>query len=195
MSEITWNPKQQEAIEKKNTGIVVSAAAGSGKTTVMIERLSRLLLDENNKIPAQNLLAVTFTTKAAASMREKLNKAIDNELNKCFSSEQFRLSDKSKWLLEQKNNLQFAKVSTINSFCLEFVKDNISYFEFQSGLRILDEATEYMIYKRSYEAALEELCTNDTKAYRELTNSFGSLEFTARQLYTFIRTIPFRTDK
>ena len=192
MSEINWNPKQQEAIEKKNTGIVVSAAAGSGKTTVMIERLSRLLLDENNKIPAQNLLAVTFTTKAAASMREKLNKAIDNELNKCFSSEQFRLSDKSKWLLEQKNNLQFAKVSTINSFCLEFVKDNISYFEFQSGLRILDEATEYMIYKRSYEAALEELCTNDTKAYRELTNSFGSLEFIARQLYTFIRTIPFR---
>ena len=50
MSEINWNPKQQEAIEKKNTGIVVSAAAGSGKTTVMIERLSRLLLDENNKI-------------------------------------------------------------------------------------------------------------------------------------------------
>ncbi|MBQ8120710.1 MAG: UvrD-helicase domain-containing protein, partial [Ruminococcus sp.] len=123
MSEINWNKKQLEAIEKDGTGIVVSAAAGSGKTTVMIERLSRLLLDENNKIPAQNLLAVTFTTKAAASMRVKLNSAVDKEINKCFSSAEMRQSEKSKWLLEQKSNLQFAKVSTINSFCLEFVKD------------------------------------------------------------------------
>lgn len=192
MSEINWNKKQLEAIEKDGTGIVVSAAAGSGKTTVMIERLSRLLLDENNKIPAQNLLAVTFTTKAAASMRVKLNSAVDKEINKCFSSAEMRQSEKSKWLLEQKSNLQFAKVSTINSFCLEFVKDNLAYFEFQSGLKILDEATELMIYQKAYTAALEELCAKDMQSYRELTNTFSMLEKTARQLYKFIRTIPFR---
>ena len=87
MSDIKWTDSQWEAITKRNTGIVVSAAAGSGKTTVMIERLSQLLLDENNKIPAENLLAVTFTNKAASQMREKLNKAIDQELAKCLSSE------------------------------------------------------------------------------------------------------------
>ena len=196
MGKFDWTPSQQQAIDKRHTGIVVSAAAGSGKTTVLIERLSQLLLDENNKIPAQNLLAVTFTNKAAAQMRVKLNNAIDKELVKCFSSPDARESEKSRWLLEQKNNLQFAKVSTINSFCLEFVKDNISSFEFQSGLKILDEATEPMLFDKAYAVAMEELCGSDGKNYGELFNSFGAshdeIKNTLRSIYKFIRTIPFR---
>ena len=74
MSNVKWTDSQSAAITKRDSGIVVSAAAGSGKTTVLIERLSQLLLDENKKIPAQNLLAVTFTNKAAAQMRTKLNR-------------------------------------------------------------------------------------------------------------------------
>lgn len=196
MGKFDWTDSQKEAIGKRHTGIVVSAAAGSGKTTVLIERLSQLLLDENNKIPAQNLLAVTFTNKAAAQMRVKLNNAIDKELVKCFSSPDSRESEKSRWLLEQKNDLQFAKVSTINSFCLEFVKDNISNFEFQSGLKILDETTESMLFDKAYAAAMEELCGSDEKAYDELFNSFGAdhggIKEDLRNVYKFIRTIPFR---
>ncbi len=196
MSEVKWTKSQQKAIETRNSGIVVSAAAGSGKTTVLIERLSQLLLDEKSKIPAQNLLAVTFTNKAAAQMRVKLNNAIDKELVKCFSAPETRDSERSSWLLEQKNDLQFAKVSTINSFCLEFVKDNISSFEFQSGLKILDEATEQMLFDKAMEAAIEELCGKDPDAYGALCNAFGDsrkkLSKIVRKLYVFIRTIPFR---
>ena len=90
-------PEQEKIINARNTSLLVSAAAGSGKTTVLIERLSQLLLDENNKIPAQNLLAVTFTNKAAAQMRVKLNNAIDKELVKCFSSPDARESEKTQW--------------------------------------------------------------------------------------------------
>ena len=198
MSDIKWTDSQWEAITKRNTGIVVSAAAGSGKTTVMIERLSQLLLDENNKIPAENLLAVTFTNKAASQMREKLNKAIDQELAKCLSSDQERDSERCQWLLEQKNNLQFAKVSTINSFCLEFVKDNISSFEFQSGLKILDEATEKMLFDKALDKALEELCDNSPESYLLLRRSFGDignkLTDIIREMYKFLRTIPFRNE-
>ena len=196
MGNFGWTPSQQQAIDKRNTGIVVSAAAGSGKTTVLIERLSQLLLDENNKIPAQNLLAVTFTNKAAAQMRVKLNNAIDKELIKCFSSPDARESEKSRWLLEQKNDLQFAKVSTINSFCLEFVKDNISSFEFQSGLKILDESTEPMLFDKACAVAIEELCGENETAYGELYNAFGGshadIRDALRKIYVFIRTIPFR---
>ncbi len=196
MGNFGWTDSQKQAIDKRHTGIVVSAAAGSGKTTVLIERLSQLLLDENNKIPAQNLLAVTFTTKAAAQMRVKLNNAIDKELVKCFSSPDARESERSRWLLEQKNDLQFAKVSTINSFCLEFVKDNISSFEFQSGLKILDEATEPMLFDRAYTETMEELCSKDENTYGELYNAFDGehrkIKDVLRRIYVFIRTIPFR---
>ena len=196
MGNFGWTDSQKQAIDKRHTGIVVSAAAGSGKTTVLIERLSQLLLDENNKIPAQNLLAVTFTTKAAAQMRVKLNNAIDKELVKCFSSPDARESERSRWLLEQKNDLQFAKVSTINSFCLEFVKDNISSFEFQSCLKILDESTEPMLFDRAYAEAMEELCGSNEHSYAELYNAFGGdhsdIKDILRRIYVFIRTIPFR---
>lgn len=196
MSNVQWTDSQLKAIEKSDCGIVVSAAAGSGKTTVLIERLSRLLLDENNKIPAHNLLAVTFTNKAAAQMRTKLNNAIDKELVRCFSSPEERESEKSSWLLEQKNDLQFAKVSTINSFCLEFVKDNISFFEFQSGLKILDETTEQMLFDKALFTAVEELCEKEPDSYGKLYNAFddlsGKLGDVLRDVYVFIRTIPFR---
>ena len=196
MSNVQWTDSQLKAIEKSDCGIVVSAAAGSGKTTVLIERLSRLLLDEKNKIPAHNLLAVTFTNKAAAQMRTKLNNAIDKELVRCFSSPEERESEKSSWLLEQKNDLQFAKVSTINSFCLEFVKDNISFFEFQSGLKILDETTEQMLFDKALFTAVEELCEKEPDSYGKLYNAFddlsGKLGDVLRDVYVFIRTIPFR---
>ena len=192
MSDVKWTKAQQKAISMRNSGIVVSAAAGSGKTSVLIERLSQLLLDENNKIPAQNLLAVTFTNKAATQMRAKLNSAIDKELVKCFSSPGMRDSEKSSWLLEQKNALQFAKVSTINAFCLEFVKDNISSFEFQSGLKILDEATESMLFDKACKQALEEMCSSVESDYSLICNSFNDLHGILRKVYVFIRTIPFR---
>ena len=196
MSNVKWTDSQSAAITKRDSGIVVSAAAGSGKTTVLIERLSQLLLDENKKIPAQNLLAVTFTNKAAAQMRTKLNNAIDKELIRCFSSPDERESEKSRWLLEQKNDLQFAKVSTINSFCLEFVKDNISSFEFQSGRRILEEYTESMLFDKACLTAVEELCEKSADSYGRIYNAFGNigdrLGDILRKVYLFIRTIPFR---
>lgn len=196
MSSFDWTSSQKDAITIRNKGIVVSAAAGSGKTTVLIERLSRLLLDEKNKIPAQDLVAVTFTKKAAAHMKAKLNSAIDKELVKSFASPDERESERLAWLLEQKNDLQFSKVSTINSFCLDFVKENISRFEFQGSPGILDEAVELMMFDNASQAAVEELCENDPQVYGRLCNALDcnskGFKEILRALYVFIRTIPFR---
>ena len=66
MADIKWTKEQERAISDRGKGIIVSAAAGSGKTTVLIERMIQLLSDEKNKIPADRLLAVTFTKEAAS---------------------------------------------------------------------------------------------------------------------------------
>lgn len=196
MSNIEWTSAQKRAIDYRDSGVVVSAAAGSGKTAVLIERLTQMLLDEKNKIPAENLVAVTFTTDAAAQMKDKLNDAFDKEINKCFGEIGSLETPKAKWLLEQKSNLQFAVISTINSFCFSFVKDHISKFDFQSGLRILDETTGQMYFEKARDIALAELCENDEPKYEILRNAFDSvknkLESVLYSLYKFMRTLPFR---
>ena len=110
MADTKWTKEQERAISDRGKGIIVSAAAGSGKTTVLIERMIQLLSDEKNKIPADRLLAVTFTKEAASSMKEKLSRAFD---------EQLRRDPENKWLLSQQNLIQLARISTINSFCLD----------------------------------------------------------------------------
>ena len=125
MADTKWTKEQERAISDRGKGIIVSAAAGSGKTTVLIERMIQLLSDEKNKIPADRLLAVTFTKEAASSMKEKLSRAFD---------EQLRRDPENKWLLSQQNLIQLARISTINSFCLDLVKSNLHEFDFQGDL-------------------------------------------------------------
>ena len=71
---------QQQVIEARNKNILVSAAAGSGKTAVLVERIIRMVVDEENPIDIDRLLIVTFTSAAAAEMRERIFSAINNEL-------------------------------------------------------------------------------------------------------------------
>ncbi|WP_417120333.1 UvrD-helicase domain-containing protein, partial [Ruminococcus bicirculans (ex Wegman et al. 2014)] len=136
MADTKWTKEQERAISDRGKGIIVSAAAGSGKTTVLIERMIQLLSDEKNKIPADRLLAVTFTKEAASNMKEKLSRAFD---------EQLRRDPENKWLLSQQNLIQLARISTINSFCLDLVKSNLHEFDFQGGLDILDDSVQNLI--------------------------------------------------
>lgn len=145
MADTKWTKEQERAISDRGKGIIVSAAAGSGKTTVLIERMIQLLSDEKNKIPADRLLAVTFTKEAASNMKEKLSRAFD---------EQLRRDPENKWLLSQQNLIQLARISTINSFCLDLVKSNLHEFDFQGGLDILDDSVQNLILPGSYHAGL-----------------------------------------
>ncbi|MBR1422743.1 MAG: UvrD-helicase domain-containing protein [Ruminococcus sp.] len=184
---VKWTPEQQRAIDARGKGMIVSAAAGSGKTAVLIERMIQLLSDENSKVPADRLLAVTFTNDAAAQMREKLSAAFAQKL---------RQDPENKWLLQQQNLLQLARISTINSFCLDLVKSNINMFELSGGLTVLEENVQTLIYERSRDEALQELCRSFPKEYELLTASFsqGQLTDVIYSFYTFFRSLPFRED-
>ncbi len=186
-TEVKWTDRQKQAIGDRGKGMIVSAAAGSGKTAVLIERMIRLLCDENERMPADRLLAVTFTKEAAAQMRDKLAQAFEERL---------RCDPDNKWLLEQQNLLQLARISTINSFCLDLVRTNLDRLDFSGGLTILEENVQQLIYDSSKEQALRDLYASSPESYELIMRAFGEngLSDVLDKLYSFLRTMPFREE-
>ncbi len=183
-----WTEEQLSAIEANGSGIIVSAAAGSGKTAVLIERTIRILCDDENKIPADKLLAVTFTKDAASQLLEKLTNALNAEIEK---------SPENKWVLEQQLNLSRAKIATINAFCFEIVKNNINKFEFSSGIRILDDVEKDTLLQNSLDEVFEYFYKEFPEVMMDLFNAFckdndKTLVNYVMKLYDFSRSLPFK---
>jgi len=184
-----WNKDQDKAITTVDKGVVVSAAAGSGKTAVLVERTIRILADPVNKLPADKLLAVTFTVDAASQLRRKLSKALSDKLAASNDPAE------KKWLRSQQERLPLARISTINSFCLDLVKRNLNEFEFEEGVRIIDDTDAEMILKEAFEQALEQLTAESPEKFELLYSRFDNSIFKiinyARELYAFLRSLPF----
>ena len=115
-----WTEAQQAAIDIKKGSILVSAAAGSGKTAVLVERIIKKITDSKNPIDVDTLLVMTFTRAAAASMKEKIYNALLKEMEKHDNN-----SKEFKRLKEQSILLSSAKIMTTDSFCLSILKENI----------------------------------------------------------------------
>ena len=184
-----WNSDQKDAIETTDKGVVVSAAAGSGKTSVLVERTICMLSDPVNRIPADKLLAVTFTVDAATQLRQKLSKAFESKLKETSDPET------KKWLRSQQDKLPLARISTINSFCLDLVKNNLNEFEFEEGVRIIDENDAEIVLNKAFDDALDKLAENNKDTYVLLYDKLGgssaSIKKYGRKLYSFLRSLPF----
>ena len=113
-------PEQEKAISAEiSSPTVVSAAAGTGKTTMLVERVLRLISDVENPVMADSLVIITFTVNATRHLREKLNTALSERIEKLENPSE------REFLAEQAVRLRSASISTINSFCLGIIKDNI----------------------------------------------------------------------
>ena len=140
---------QQAAIDARGN-ILVSAAAGSGKTAVLVERVIKMLTDESNPVNADRLLIVTFTNAAAAEMRTRIEKRLDAEC---------RANPDNIGLLRQRQQLNNAKICTIDSFCIDLVRENFERvgvspdFKMSDGysLRPTDEAVLKSVLEGYYE--------------------------------------------
>ena len=110
-----WTPGQSNAINARNKNILVSAAAGSGKTAVLVERVIKLITDKTNPVDIDRLLIVTFTNAAAAEMRYRISKSL-NGLIKSNPNDSF--------YKRQLSLLPNAKISTIDAFCASLVKEH-----------------------------------------------------------------------
>ena len=108
MSDTKWTKEQQSVIDLRDCNILVSAAAGSGKTAVLVERIISRIMDRENPVDIDQFVIVTFTKAAAAEMREKIGKALDKAVEKYPDNNR---------LVRQIPLLRHAQISTIHSFC------------------------------------------------------------------------------
>ena len=137
MSGTKWTEEQQQVIDSRNCNLLVAAAAGSGKTAVLVERIIKIITDKVTPVDIDSLLVVTFTNAAAAEMRERIGDAIGKALEE---------NPEDEHLQNQLILLNKASITTIHSFCLEVIKSNFHKIDLDPNFRIGDE-TECSILK------------------------------------------------
>lgn len=150
---VKWTTDQQHAIECCKGSVLVSAAAGSGKTAVLVERVIRRLTDKDNPCSAEDLLIVTFTRAATAQMREKIGAAILKRLSEDPTDRHLR---------RQYMLLPFAKICTIDSFCNDLVRENFHALGISPDYSLLDNETAVIMKNDVCEAMLERAYEEDS---------------------------------
>ena len=150
---VNWTTDQRHAIECRKGSVLVSAAAGSGKTAVLVERVIRRLTDEDNPCSAEDLLIVTFTRAATAQMREKIGAAILKRLSEDPTDRHLR---------RQYMLLPFAKICTIDSFCNDLVRENFHALGISPDYSLLDNETAVIMKNDVCEAMLERAYEEDS---------------------------------
>ena len=164
MSEVKWTKEQQDAIYEKGKNILVAAAAGSGKTAVLVERIINKILNEN--VDIDKLLVVTFTNAAASEMKQRVLDAIYKKLDENPSNEN---------LQKQILLLNKASICTIDSFCLEVVRNN--FFELENvspNFRIADMTEIDILEQETLEELFERKYDEENEDFLKLINTYTS---------------------
>ena len=133
-----WTSEQQKVIDLRNRNILVSAAAGSGKTAVLVERIIKRITDKEHPVDIDKLLVVTFTKAAAAEMRERVGNAIDKLLEEYPEDENLR---------KQQTLIHNAQITTIDSFCLFVVRNHFEEIGLEPNFRIADQGEIKLLEK------------------------------------------------
>lgn len=164
MSEVKWTKEQRQVIDSRNTNLLVSAAAGSGKTAVLIERIIELVLDEKNPIDINKLLVVTFTKLAASEMRERVSKAIEKKLEE---------NQENEHLQKQLLLLSGADITTIDSFCKDVLISYAHLVNLDSNIKVIDPSENEVLAKEVMEELFEELYENNDESFLRLVDWYA----------------------
>ncbi len=125
-----FTKEQLQAIESRNENLLVSAAAGSGKTAVLVERIIRRILYDDQPVDIDRLLVMTFTRAAASQMKDKILKAIEDKRSK---------DPTDRALIRQATLVHNARITTIHGFCLDVIRDHFHEIGLDPGFRVADE--------------------------------------------------------
>ncbi len=182
---IQWTPDQWSAIEDRGGQLLVSAAAGSGKTAVLVERAVRLLCDEQQPIPADRMLIVTFTKAAAAEMRGRIADRLAQ-----LAAEK----PGSRLIRRQRLLLQRASICTIDAFCLQLLKKHFSALEIPPEFGTADENSLFVMRQQVLAQVLEDAYRDpDFCAFADLygkSRSDAQAGSTVLEVYKFLRSLP-----
>lgn len=182
-----WTPEQLRAITSRGCSVLVSASAGTGKTAVLVERVSRLILDPTAGVSVDRLLVVTFTEAAAAEMRERINKAL---LQQALSQPE------DAWLARQLTLLPRAHISTLHSWCLALVRENFHRLGLDPAMRVLDEHEAELLRLEVLDRVFEQRYETGEEPFLNLVDCYGDdrgdepLRRLVLELHSFVRGLP-----
>ena len=159
-----WTEDQKKAIEHRGHDILVSAAAGSGKTTILIERILRELKSDED---VDNLLVATFTEAAAQEMKDRLLKALKEAVNQTDNA------DEKRRLQKQIFRIPMANISTLHAFCLSVIKKFYYVIDLDPNFRLLSDDTEKsIIQEQAYDNVRNKYYSKEDLDFIKLTNNF-----------------------
>ncbi len=179
--------EQKEAIYSKGN-ILVSAAAGSGKTAVLVERFIRLITDEQSPVMADRILVVTFTNAAAAELKLRIEK----RLNQVIAESPY-----NPFLQRQKILLSCAKICTIDSFCIDFIRENFQIADVDPSFKIAENSVIKMLMASAMSQLLNEEFNSENAQFLSLLEYIGctyddaQLAERIRDIYEYSRQMPF----
>ena len=164
-----WTKEQKEAIYSGGENILLAAAAGSGKTAVLVQRIIELISRENDPCDINQLLVLTFTDAAAREMREKIMEAIDESLKN---------DPDNKHLQRQRLLIHSASISTIHSFCLNLIKNNIHMTDLPVNFTLVSETENKMILDQALDSVLNRFYgrINSDPSICDLVMGYGGIK-------------------
>jgi len=184
-----WTTEQKNAIDARNGTILVSAAAGSGKTAVLVERIMERITDKDDPCNIDELLIVTFTRAAASQMRDRIGNKIASRLAE---------NPQDKNLLKQQALLPFAKISTIDSFCIDLLRENFSLAGLTPDFTLMDDNENKLLKFQVAADVVEELHNRGSEEFLSLSehlitskNSDRKIVDMLMKLYEIAQSYPF----
>lgn len=185
---VNWTAEQEQAISLSERNLLVSAAAGSGKTAVLVERIIRKITEGSNPIDIDRMLIVTFTNAAAAQMRERIGEAIEKKLD----------SDPENIHLRRQSTLiHHAKITTIDSFCLSVVRDYFNRLDLSPDFRVGDPGELKLLRADVMDRLMEDKYADGDEAFLQMVESYasgkadGGIRELIERLYDFSMSYPF----
>lgn len=186
MAEVKWTEDQRSAIESRGENILVSAAAGSGKTTVLVERVLRMITDSNHPVDLSSLLIMTFTRAAAAQMKEKIYRSIRKAI---------QAHPDDQHLKKQLHEVASARIYTIDALSMEIVRDHFHAVDIDPGFRIAEESETEILKTEVLADIIEEHYADPTSEFLKFVNFYidksdARIEKIILNLYKYAQSHP-----
>ena len=187
-----WTKEQEKVISTRDKNILVSAAAGSGKTAVLVERIMQIVINRENPVDIDKLLVVTFTRAAAAEMKERILKAFEKALDELCEDDEFMREH----LEKQCTYIHSAKISTIDSFCTDVIKENISLTDIDPAFRIGDNSELVLMQEDALSIVLDRWYEDADPMFMEFVETYcdkvedDSIERLVERLYKYASSYP-----
>jgi len=163
-----WTKQQEAVIKVRNKNVLVSAAAGSGKTAVLVERIIKLITDVNNPVDVDKLLVVTFTKAAAGEMRERILKALEKALNEATDDAM------REHLQKQCTYIHSAKITTIDSFCQHILRENIANVDIDPAYRMAEKSELVLMEADAIEEVLNAKYESGDAHFMEFVDTYSA---------------------